>query len=163
MSLHEKSFMLLINIWIAFSRLASRIKHQPCGPAIHTPIPLTTRNVPGPTTPTDYPSTEFLRDFGVHEAEDTPWTVLIVVALLMMLVLVAVVVLPIWFVMQHKSDYQILEKADGTVVGTATIRGGTASLASVPAGSAYLARAPPSQSSQGNLSRAKSKSNDLFV
>jgi heme/copper-type cytochrome/quinol oxidase subunit 2 len=127
---------------------------------------MTTREVPGPTTPTDYPSTEFLRDVGIHEAEDTNWAVLIVVALLLMLVLVAVVVLTIWFVMQHKNDYQILEKADGTVIGTATVRGGGASVASVPAaGSTYVAavRAPPSVASTGNLSRAKSKSNDLFV
>ena len=127
---------------------------------------MTTREVPGPTTPTDYPSTEFLRDVGIHEAEDTNWAVLIVVALLLMLILVAVVVLTIWFVMQHKNDYQILEKADGTVIGTATVRGGGASVASVPAaGSTYVAaaRAPPSVSSTGNLSRAKSKSNDLFV
>jgi heme/copper-type cytochrome/quinol oxidase subunit 2 len=127
---------------------------------------MTTREVPGPTTPTDYPSTEFLRDVGIHEAEDNNWAVLIVVALLLMLVLVAVVVLTIWFVMQHKNDYQILEKADGTVIGTATVRGGGASVASVPAaGSTYVAavRAPPSVASTGNLSRAKSKSNDLFV
>lgn len=132
---------------------------------------MSTRAVPGPTTPTDYPSTEFLRDVGIHEAEDTNWAVLIVVALLLMLVLVAVVVLTIWFVMQHKNEYQILEKADGTVIGTATVRGGNGSLASVPAGhgSPYFAptrsaaRAPPSVASTGNLSKAKSKSNDLFI
>lgn len=147
-----------------FSVDGLRIEHQACGPTINTPLPMTTREIPGPTTPTDYPSTEFLRDVGIHEAEDTNWAVLIVVALLLMLVLVAVVVLTIWFVMQRKNDYQILEKADGTVVGTATVRGGQ-SLASVPAGSTYVAaaRAPPSVSSAGNLSRAKSKSNDLFV
>ena len=125
---------------------------------------MTSRKVPDPTTPTDYPSTEFLRDVGIHEAEDTNWAVLIVAALLLMLILVAVVVLTIWFVMQHKNDYQILEKADGTVIGTATVRGGGASVASVPAaGSTYVAaaRAPPSVSSTGNLSQAKSK--DLFV
>ncbi|XP_046846012.1 EGF and laminin G domain-containing protein-like [Xenia sp. Carnegie-2017] len=134
-----------------------------CGPTINTPVPMTTRIVPGPTTPTDYASTEFLRDVGIHEAEDTNWAVVIVVALLLMLVLIAVVVLTVWFLMQHKSEYQILENADGTVVGTATVRGG-ASMASVPGhGSVAAARAPPSVASTGNLSRGKSKSNDLFV
>lgn len=124
---------------------------------------MTTRIVPGPTTPTDYASTEFLRDVGIHEAEDTNWAVVIVVALLLMLVLIAVAVLTVWFLMQHKSEYQILENADGTVVGTATVRGG-ASMASVPGhGSVAAARAPPSVASTGNLSRGKSKSNDLFV
>lgn len=80
----------------------------------------------------------------------------------MMLCLVALVVLTIWFVMHHKNDYQILEKEDGTVVGTATVRGGNASLASVPAGANGAGNAP-SRISQGNLSRAKSKSNDVFV
>lgn len=148
------------------SFLASQIERESCGPTINTPLPMTTREIPGPTTPTDYPSTEFLRDVGIHEAEDTNWAVLIVVALLLMLILVAVVVLTIWFVMQHKNDYQILEKADGTVVGTATVRAATHSVVSVPAaGSAYAPqpRAPPSVGSTGNLSRAKSKSNDLFV
>ena len=123
---------------------------------------MSTRVVPGPTTPTDYPSTEYLRDVGIHEAEDSNWAVLIVVALLMMLCLVALVVLTIWFIMHHKNDYQILEKDDGTVVGTATVRGGNASLASVPANGANGGGAP-SRISQGNLSRAKSKSNDVFV
>lgn len=145
----------------------SRIQRAVCGPSINTPHPMTTRRVPGPTTPTDYPSTEFIRDFGIHEAEDSNWAVLIVVALLMMLLLVALVVLTIWFVMQHKNDYQILEKEDGTVIGTSTVRGGNASLASVPAGTAAVPAPapapPPSNLSQGNLSRSKSRSNDVFV